>query len=113
MYGAIKNPTTGRYIIVSAYPDYKSTRRIREKLKRMGGIWMSTEKQWVNIEEKFLKDIPASKRLKVLLAPHRGVSDDPKEIFVFEHQIVNNQVRMLDWGDDHVWVDVQEILGEA
>ena len=112
MYGAIKNPTTGRYTIVPAYPDYKNTYAIREKLKRMGGIWLSTEKHWVNIEEKFLKDIPASKRLKIRLAAHSRVCDEHRDMFVFEHEIKNGQVRMLDMGDDHTWVDVEEIYGE-
>ncbi len=112
MFGAEKL-SDGRYAITEVYPYRQKTFHIKEKLKSFGARWNPDNRRWENIDEKFLKDIPGgvTRLVKVRIAPW-SCSDKPTDIYVHQSDIKNNQVSMLNMGDDHEWVNVEEIYGE-
>ena len=114
MFGAIKQPN-GKYAITELIQFRNSkTFRIKERLKSMGGIWNPTKKWWENIDESHLKDIPACKYLKVRLAPCPDAGhENSYDVFVYECDIKENKVRELTMGDDRIWVNIEEVYGEA
>jgi hypothetical protein len=112
MLGAIKLPN-GKYAIKDRYdtPRFGTTYHKRERLRAMGGKWNGETRHWEGIDEQFLKDLHAYKLVKVKIKPYPGC-DVESVISVYEDQIKNNQVQVLDWGDSRIWVDVVENLGE-
>lgn len=112
MLGVIKQ-LNGKYSIVDRYntPSYHTTYHWRHKLKEVGGKWNDEKRKWEDIDEKYLKELIAFKLLKVRIKPYPGI-DGESVVGVYEDEIRNNQVQVLDWGDSRVWVDIVEILGE-
>ena len=117
MFGAIKQPN-GKYSIVEIYRFNRThkTYHIKDMLKVFGGRWNVDTKRWEDIDEVNLPKIPAVKRLKVRLAYNGNVHLSPNENrdrHVYPFEIQNNQVSVLDMGDSHTWVDIEEIYGEG
>lgn len=113
MFGAVKQPN-GKYTICELHKFRNSkTFHIKDKLKSLGGKWNPDTKHWEDIDEIHLKDISAVKRLKVRLAPHPQVSSVSQDIVVYPYDIKDNKVSQLTYGDDHVWVEIEEIYGEG
>lgn len=112
MIGAIKQ-SNGKYKLIDITYHLKSisTYSRRKQIKELGGVWNSKEKSWIDFPEEGLKEILASKRLKIRTAPYPGV-DKSEDSYCFEYEIQNNQIRRLTWSDDREWVNIEQIYGE-
>jgi len=114
MFGAIKQPN-GKYAIVEIYPFRSKTFYVKDKLKVLGGRWNPESRWWEDIDETLLSQVPGgvTKRFKIRVAAHPEVSSISRDRYCYQHDIQNNQIRELTMGDDHVWVDIEEIYGEG
>jgi hypothetical protein len=110
MIGAIKQPN-GKYTLTDISFDNKahSTYKYRQKIKGFGSTWDG--KNWIDFPEDKLKEIGASKRLKIRTEPYPGV-DKSEDSFTYEYQIKDNKVKRLTISDDREWVKIEEIYGE-
>lgn len=113
MLGAHKQKD-GKYTIVDRPyigPRCCSTYHYRHKLNEYGGNWNLQLRVWQDIDEKFLKELHASKHIQVKIKPFPGCNKE-SIVNVYEDEIKNNQISILDWSDDRIWVDIVENLGE-
>jgi hypothetical protein len=117
MFGAIRQPN-GKYTIVEhSFGRFSpKTFHVKDKLKALGGVWNPQTKRWEDIDEVNLPSIPAEKRLKVRLKYHPSVHlspDSNRDRRVYPSDIKDNRVSELTMGDDHEWVEIEEIYGEG
>ena len=115
MIGAIKQPN-GKYTLIDIKYDFplKTTFGHKDKIKSFGAIWDNNKKHWIDFPEDKLKEIGASKRLKIKIAPYNGYGceDKSSDCFTYEYQIINNTIKKMDWGDSWATVKIEEIYGE-
>lgn len=111
MIGAIRQ-SNGKYTLIDISYDNKahSTYHYRKKIKEFGGIWNG--KNWTDFPEDKLKEIGASKRLKIRTEEYPGITK-PEDSYTFEYEIKDNKVKRLTWSDDREWVKIEEIYGEG
>lgn len=114
MIGAIRQKD-GKYelIDIKYYCSTISTWSRRKQIKELGGIWNPDKNRWTNFPEDKLKEIGASKRLKIRVKPYNGYGvENGEDRCCYEYEIKNNQVRVLTWSDDREWVEIEKIYGE-
>ena len=111
MIGAIKQPD-GKYTLTDISYDNKahSTYNYRHKIKGFGGRWDVDKKRWVDFPEENLKEIGASKRLKIRTDAHSGIPEE--DSFAYQYQIKDNKVKRINMGDDWDMVNIIKIYGE-